>query len=111
MSDYRYRDQAKDGINIIVWIVVAVAVIAAITLAWVYWINPLLINKNAQNLQNSYGAQTANIEAARNAITASKVTTVDANKKALTIQACNEISNINVQNRTSDLVEFYSTNC
>jgi cytoskeletal protein RodZ len=109
--DYRYRDQAKDGVNVIVWLIVATVVIGGLALLWVYVFNPLLINKNAQNLQQSYGAQTANIDAARNAITASQVTTSVGAKRALVIQACNEISNVQVQNRTPDITAFYSQNC
>lgn len=111
MSGYdNYGDRPRnDMARITKWTLFGVVLVAAVSLLWVYVVSPLLISRNAENLQRTYGAQSAKIDAAREAITAATVATNQASKKALTIQACHLIADVN--NPPADLASFEATDC
>lgn len=107
MSTWKNETDTRN--HLLAWVIWAVGIVIGLTLLWVYVVNPLVVNKDAQTLDNSYGAQTARIAAARQAIVAIEATTGKGQQAALTNQACRLIADVN--NRPDDLTTFYVAHC
>lgn len=104
-----YRQQAKDGINIAVWILLGVIFFAVIFLGWLYLVQPRIVDQQGDIFRDSYGSEVARVDAARQGVVAFETAASEGQKIALKNQTCGLIAS--TQEVPSDLAAWSAKNC
>jgi hypothetical protein len=104
-----WREDAEERNYATAWIVWGVGILVVLILGWAFILRPLLVSKDAETLQDSYGAQQAKIAGARQAVVAFNASDDEGQRQALANQACALIVDIN--DKPQDLVAFSDEEC
>jgi hypothetical protein len=92
-----------------VWVIWAFVLVAAVTLAWVFLVNPLLVDKKGDTYRDSYGSEVARIDAARQGVVAYEAAVDEGQRKALVNQVCALIAD--TDEVPSDLTAWKGEHC
>lgn len=99
---------ANDVRSVVLGIVGAVALVALLTLGWLYLVQPRITDQRGDIFRDSYGSEVARVDAARQAVVALGSAT-DGQRAALVNQACALIAD--TQEVPSDLAAFAAKEC